>query len=107
MSSKLLIRLLLAGCLLLQLAAPAFACQHVASADCHHCCHDSGDGDADDPAPLCAHCLGHGQTFSVTAPEADPVALTARDCWRASSEGGPPSDLPDPLFKPPKTSPSV
>ena len=31
-SSKLLIRLLLAGCLLLQLAAPAFACQHVAGA---------------------------------------------------------------------------
>jgi hypothetical protein len=99
---KLLMRLILAGCLLLQVAVPVWACQHAGDTPCHHCCHDAAPGDtSDDKASACSHCMGQGQTWSVVAVPAGPHIADGRDPWRASRQAGPPLVFPDRFFKPP------
>ena len=92
-------RLLLTCCLLLQVAAPVWACQHAAATPCHHCC-DAAD-DADGQAPVCLHCAAHGQTWGVGAVPAVPAAVEGDGDWRPSRELAPPPVFADSLFKPP------
>jgi hypothetical protein len=100
--AKLLTRLILAGCLLLQVVAPVWACQQTGDTQCHHCCHDAGPGDnAEELAPICSHCMGHGQTWTVVAAPAGAVTVDDPDRWRPSRVIALPPVFPDTLFKPP------
>lgn len=102
MPARLVLRLLLACCLLLQVVTPLWACQHDAGSPGHHCCDGPGTpSDTGDKAPECRHCFGHGQTWNFYTPSAGPVFAGGVDRWRLSRESGPPPFFPDRLFKPP------
>lgn len=100
---RLVARLLLAGCLLLQLAGTVWACEHdIDSTDCHHCCHDAdmpaGDGEC---GPGCLHCVAHGQSWSTAAVNPAHPLPDSGGYWRSSQIGGPLPRFADRLFRPP------
>jgi len=92
------------GCLLLQLVAPAFACQHSSVSDAHQACHqlDNPPGAVDD-LNFCAKCFAglHGGTAVTTFIFEQSFPPPAGDDWTASATAGLTGGPAGRLFKPP------
>jgi len=97
-----LLKLLLMACLLLQMVAPAFACQHVGASRSHEACHHSdGQPTSGEEVKFCAKCfaVGHGWS-AVTGATAQPFPPLGGG-WAVLNVTSLETVPDDPLFKPP------
>lgn len=106
---KVLSRLLLMFCLLMQLASPAHACDHTEGSldtQTHSCCPQDGAPHSDsdpDHGPCCAKCLTHMQFFGASLPSVSTVGWI-RSAWQLPEGERVAPSFAEALFKPPRIS---
>ena len=98
----LFLKMLLMTCLLLQLVAPAFACQHDGLSQPHQACHSQHDASqADDDREFCAKCFAGVHGWSPVTTLISPAFPIAGKSWTISAYPDLTAAPGGRLFKPP------